>query len=212
MQVFEEITGLKLRLSFLSGLAILQRESLEHRPKGKKCLDCVILYCLLFFWYFWDKIRSTLDYLNYMTNVLCALFLQYPFDRADKFNKGIRKLGLTPDGLSYLDQFRLLVSQIGQLHFNSLWFPENLIAHIVTLLDLFISFLIQTNYIYSKNALEKWSYMMHMSIRAVVSFKNTGVEERIHFGTSTNRSKYWQVYLIRIQIIYICILLACCLP
>lgn len=38
---------------------------------------------------------------------------QYPFERADKFNKGIRKLGLTPDGQSYLDQFRLLISQIG---------------------------------------------------------------------------------------------------
>lgn len=39
--------------------------------------------------------------------------LQYPFDRADKFNKGIRKLGLTPDGASYLDQFRMLISQMG---------------------------------------------------------------------------------------------------
>jgi len=38
---------------------------------------------------------------------------KYPFERADKFNKGIRKLGMTPDGLSYLDQFRLLISQIG---------------------------------------------------------------------------------------------------
>ncbi|KAL5013534.1 hypothetical protein ScPMuIL_007804 [Solemya velum] len=38
---------------------------------------------------------------------------KYPFERADKFNKGIRKLGLTPDGESYLDQFRLLISQIG---------------------------------------------------------------------------------------------------
>ncbi|XP_072038890.1 WASH complex subunit 4-like [Amphiura filiformis] len=37
----------------------------------------------------------------------------YPFERADKFNKGIRKLGLTPDGDSYLDQFRNLISQIG---------------------------------------------------------------------------------------------------
>ncbi|XP_071485715.1 WASH complex subunit 4-like [Diadema antillarum] len=37
----------------------------------------------------------------------------YPFDRADKFNKGIRKLGLTPEGDSYLDQFRNLISQIG---------------------------------------------------------------------------------------------------
>ncbi|XP_071809991.1 WASH complex subunit 4-like [Asterias amurensis] len=37
----------------------------------------------------------------------------YPFERADKFNKGIRKLGLTPDGDSYLDQFRNLICQIG---------------------------------------------------------------------------------------------------
>nr|XP_006817005.1 PREDICTED: WASH complex subunit 7-like [Saccoglossus kowalevskii] len=37
----------------------------------------------------------------------------YPFERADKFNRGIRKLGLTPDGQSYLDQFRTLISQIG---------------------------------------------------------------------------------------------------
>ena len=37
----------------------------------------------------------------------------YPYDRADKFNKGIRKLGLTPDGLSYLDQFRILITHIG---------------------------------------------------------------------------------------------------
>ncbi len=38
---------------------------------------------------------------------------RYPFDRAEKFNRGIRKLGVTPDGLSYLDQFRILISQIG---------------------------------------------------------------------------------------------------
>ncbi|OXB69309.1 hypothetical protein ASZ78_015709 [Callipepla squamata] len=37
---------------------------------------------------------------------------KYPFDRADKFNRGIRKLGITPDGQSYLDQFRQLISQI----------------------------------------------------------------------------------------------------
>ena len=39
----------------------------------------------------------------------------YPFERADKFNKGIRKLGLTADGDSYLDQFRNLISQIGNI-------------------------------------------------------------------------------------------------
>ncbi|XP_019624304.1 PREDICTED: WASH complex subunit SWIP-like [Branchiostoma belcheri] len=38
---------------------------------------------------------------------------KYPFDRADKFNRGIRKLGMTPDGQSYLDQFRQLITQIG---------------------------------------------------------------------------------------------------
>lgn len=43
-----------------------------------------------------------------------AVFLQYPFERAEKFNRGIRKLGITPDGQSYLDQFRQLISQIGE--------------------------------------------------------------------------------------------------
>ncbi|KYO36435.1 WASH complex subunit 4 [Alligator mississippiensis] len=38
---------------------------------------------------------------------------KYPFERAEKFNRGIRKLGITPDGQSYLDQFRQLISQIG---------------------------------------------------------------------------------------------------
>lgn len=38
---------------------------------------------------------------------------KFPFERADKFVKGIRKLGLTTDGLSRLDQFRVLVSEIG---------------------------------------------------------------------------------------------------
>jgi len=37
---------------------------------------------------------------------------KYPFDRAEKFNRGIRKLGVV-DGLSYLDQFRMLITQIG---------------------------------------------------------------------------------------------------
>ena len=36
----------------------------------------------------------------------------YPYDRAEKFHRGIRKLGLT-QGLSYLDQFRLLITHIG---------------------------------------------------------------------------------------------------
>jgi len=38
---------------------------------------------------------------------------KYPFDRAEKFNRGIRKLGVTAEGQSYLDQFRQLISHIG---------------------------------------------------------------------------------------------------
>ena len=38
---------------------------------------------------------------------------RYPYDRADKFNKDIRKLGITEDGRTYLDQFRQLVTEIG---------------------------------------------------------------------------------------------------
>lgn len=37
----------------------------------------------------------------------------YTYERAEKFQKGIRKLGMTPDGLSYLDQFRQLITHIG---------------------------------------------------------------------------------------------------
>lgn len=39
---------------------------------------------------------------------------KYSYDRADKFNRGIRKLGITPQGHSYLDQFRMLISHIGK--------------------------------------------------------------------------------------------------
>lgn len=41
------------------------------------------------------------------------------FERAMKFKEGIRKLGLTADGLSQLDQFRILITQIG----NALGYP-----------------------------------------------------------------------------------------
>ena len=37
----------------------------------------------------------------------------YPFDRASKFNKLIRKLGVLDGNTTYLDQFRMLISQIG---------------------------------------------------------------------------------------------------
>lgn len=38
----------------------------------------------------------------------------YPYERAEKFNFGIRKLGLNSEGLSYLDLFRKLITQIGK--------------------------------------------------------------------------------------------------
>ena len=38
---------------------------------------------------------------------------QYPYDRAEKFNKSMRKLGTGQDGTTYLDQFRVLVTTIG---------------------------------------------------------------------------------------------------
>jgi WASH complex subunit 7 len=38
---------------------------------------------------------------------------RYPYDRAEKFNKDIRKLGVSEDGRTYLDQFRQLITEIG---------------------------------------------------------------------------------------------------
>lgn len=57
----------------------------------------------------WEKLRAN----TAISLTFCDIFFQYPYERADKFNKGIRKLGLTPDGESYLDQFRTLITQIG---------------------------------------------------------------------------------------------------
>ena len=38
---------------------------------------------------------------------------QYPYERAEKFNRDIKKLGVTEQGLSYLDQFRMLITEVG---------------------------------------------------------------------------------------------------
>lgn len=38
----------------------------------------------------------------------------FPYESAEKFNRNIRKLGVSPEGLSFLDQFRGLVSHIGK--------------------------------------------------------------------------------------------------
>lgn len=62
-----------------------------------------------------EHIKSKLikDFRYFRENKADGLSQKYPFDRAEKFHRGIRKLGLTKDGSSYLDQFRLLISQIG---------------------------------------------------------------------------------------------------
>ncbi|CAG0882697.1 unnamed protein product [Darwinula stevensoni] len=61
-----------------------------------------------------DHIKSRLlKDLRYFRDSKEALNGKYPFDRAEKFHRGIRKLGLTPDGLSFLDQFRLLITHVG---------------------------------------------------------------------------------------------------
>lgn len=39
--------------------------------------------------------------------------VKYPYERAEKFHRGIRKLGLNSIGLSYLDQFRILITHLG---------------------------------------------------------------------------------------------------
>lgn len=37
----------------------------------------------------------------------------YPYERADNLSRSIKKLGMSPQGVSYLDMFRCLISQIG---------------------------------------------------------------------------------------------------
>jgi WASH complex subunit 7 len=38
---------------------------------------------------------------------------KYPYERAEKFNRAIRKLGVLQDNQTYMDQFRVLISHIG---------------------------------------------------------------------------------------------------
>lgn len=38
----------------------------------------------------------------------------YPYERADNFNKDIRKLGLTQNGQTYMDLFRNVITQVGK--------------------------------------------------------------------------------------------------
>lgn len=42
-----------------------------------------------------------------------SLNQKYPYERAEKFNRAIRKLGLLNENQTYMDQFRILISHIG---------------------------------------------------------------------------------------------------
>lgn len=51
--------------------------------------------------------------LRFFSEYKIELNQMYPYERAEKFNTGIRKLGLNEQGESYLDLFRKVVTQIG---------------------------------------------------------------------------------------------------
>lgn len=51
--------------------------------------------------------------IRFFTEHKLELNQMYPFERAEKFNFEIRKLGLNQNNLSYLDLFRKLITQIG---------------------------------------------------------------------------------------------------
>ncbi|XP_022901254.1 WASH complex subunit 4 [Onthophagus taurus] len=51
--------------------------------------------------------------IRFFTEHKSELNQMYPFERAEKFNIGIKKLGLNEEGLSPLDLFRKLITQIG---------------------------------------------------------------------------------------------------
>lgn len=64
-----------------------------------------------------EQIKSRLlKDLRFFVDHKTELNQMYPYERAEKFNFGIKKLGLNPDGLSYLDLFRKLITQIGKIN------------------------------------------------------------------------------------------------
>ncbi|XP_066906361.1 WASH complex subunit 4 [Halyomorpha halys] len=57
-----------------------------------------------------SRLTKDLKYFNQQKLLKISL---YPYERAEKFNKGIIRLKNSSEGLSYLDQYRILISQIG---------------------------------------------------------------------------------------------------
>ncbi|XP_018328614.1 WASH complex subunit 4 [Agrilus planipennis] len=61
-----------------------------------------------------EQIKSRLlKDIKYFTDHKEELRQMYPYERAEKFNTGIRRLGVNEEGYSYLDLFRKLITQIG---------------------------------------------------------------------------------------------------
>lgn len=46
-------------------------------------------------------------------NFKYILILSYPFERAEALSKEIKKLGVFEDGKTFLDKFRILITQVG---------------------------------------------------------------------------------------------------
>lgn len=57
--------------------------------------------------------RHTLDTNSSSSSSAIISSYSFQYDRAIKFQRGIRKLGVNSEGLSPLDQFRLLITHIG---------------------------------------------------------------------------------------------------
>lgn len=92
---------LQLGIIFLAigcaGSVSNMKSSLTFYLHGIRTLcQCTLTHCLLLF------------------VVVCSVLLnRFPYTRAEKFTRTIRKLGVTSTGLSYLDQFRRLITEIG---------------------------------------------------------------------------------------------------
>ena len=51
--------------------------------------------------------------LRYFRQERASLGNRYPFARAERFNRDVRRLGVSADGLTVLDRFRILITEIG---------------------------------------------------------------------------------------------------
>ena len=61
-----------------------------------------------------DHIKSPLmKDLRYFRQERASLGNRYPFARAERFNRDVRRLGVSADGLTVLDRFRILITEIG---------------------------------------------------------------------------------------------------